>query len=111
MKHYLLLGFLALSACDELEGVGGINYTPPQGYTMVTDPDAPTHIWVLFEGNRAFFREKSAYSGLDFGTFYIDYNCANQTFRLDSKGQWLPLRDLAPDSIGRGAFWVVCKQN
>ena len=105
MKPYLILGMLVLMACDE---VGGVSYTAPYGYTLVTDPDQSPHQWMRIEGNRAFFRQKSSYSGYDLGTYYVDYNCKNQTYRVDG-GDKGHLRDLAPDSIGRAAYWDVCR--
>ena len=107
MKRYLVLGLLTLAACDDT-GTAGLNYTAPAGYVLVTDPDKGNHFWERIEGNRVFFREISQYSGTDFGTFYIDYNCRNRTFRSEGEKRWEPVRNLAPDSIGRGAYWKIC---
>ena len=110
MKWYLLMGALVLSACDETTGIGGVSYTPPPGYILVTDPDLGIHTWRRIEGRRAFFREKSSATGTDFGAYYMDVNCGQQTYRTGNSS-WLPLRDLPPDSIGRAAFWDICRES
>lgn len=107
MKRYLLIGALTLSACDEASGIDGVSYAPPPGYVLVTDPDVGNHTWRRIEGKRAFFRKKGSYTGTDFGAYYMDVNCGQQTYRVEND-KWRPLRDLPPDSIGRAAFWDIC---